>query len=114
MVVNREMAEEMAQEEEIIVGALVEFPAEAVIMKEGDAPDVFYKIEEGNVKVMKDAGVITTFEKGEYVGELSFLSQKKESRTATVIAVTKVTLRQMGGKSFLKNCLTIQAPLIDF
>ena len=62
----------------------VEFPAGAVIAREGDIGTGFFIVVEGRVRVVRDAQTVATLGPGEFFGELSVLDG--QPRIAQVVA----------------------------
>jgi cAMP-dependent protein kinase regulator len=76
------------------------FPAGTAIIKEGDAGDNFYLLEEGVAEAYK-AGVekpVMTYNKGDYFGELALLNDAP--RAASVVAKTDVKVATLGKDGF--------------
>lgn len=75
------------------------FDAGVTIIKEGDAGNVFYIVEDGQVDASAaDKGFLRTMEKGAFFGERALINN--EPRTATCVAKTKCTLLAMDRDSF--------------
>ncbi len=75
-------------------GSLMIIPAGTVVVREGDAGDSFFVIDQGVVEVVTstpNAGDVslTTLQRGAFFGEVSVLTDAP--RTATVTALTNVT-----------------------
>ncbi len=66
------------------------FPAGTVIIREGEAGERFYLIDEGEVAVRKQDVEVARLRAGDYFGEIALLH--KIPTTASVIAVTPVEL----------------------
>ncbi len=81
---------------ELLAGSLVEvrYPAGSVVIREGEAGDRFYVIDEGEVEI---AGV--HFGRGESFGEIALL--RDVPRTATVTAATDVALYALERDEFI-------------
>ena len=62
----------------------VEFPAGAVIARQGEIGTGFFIVVDGRVRVVRDAQVIATLGPGEFFGELSVLDG--QPRNAQVVA----------------------------
>ncbi|GEP38456.1 hypothetical protein NPS01_21190 [Nocardioides psychrotolerans] len=71
----------------------------AVVIKQGDAGDLFYVIDSGAVAVTVDGEFIRELGGGDWFGELSLLHDVP--RTATVTALTDVKLWALDRDSFL-------------
>ncbi len=78
---------------------LVNFIAGDVIMREGDRGDRFYVIDTGEVSVTHEGRELRRETKGEFFGEIALV--RDVPRTATVTAVTDVTLRALERDDFL-------------
>ena len=74
------------------------FEAGVTIIKEGDAGNVFYMVEEGQVDVNSGGNFIRTMEPGAFFGEQALLNN--EPRTATCVAKSQCTLLVMDRENF--------------
>lgn len=72
---------------------LVEMPAGAVIVREGDFANRFMAIDEGEAIVSRDGQRIGSLGPGDIFGEVGLI--EKERRTATVEAATPIRLIQI-------------------
>lgn len=103
-----------AQIEKVLgIARTVEFPAGAVIMKEGEEGDTIYIIREGTVEVVKSlimggdeqaadkSKVFTRLDASGHAvfGEMALLETTK--RSATIKAVTKCKFYEIKGEDFL-------------
>jgi Cyclic nucleotide-binding domain/Major Facilitator Superfamily len=77
----------------------VRLPAGAVLMREGDAGDRFYAIADGELEVAIAGAHVSTQRRGDGVGEIALL--RNVPRTATVTAVSDVTLYALDRTTFL-------------
>ena len=73
-----------------------------IIFNEGDNGDKLYLIKKGKVNVFKNDKFIRELNEGNCFGEMSLL--KKENRTATIKAETKVTVYTLTRKNF-NSCI---------
>ena len=78
---------------------LVEEPAGAVIVSEGDAGELFYVVMEGEVTVSQVGRELRTLGPGSGFGEIALL--RDSPRTATVTARTPVALATLAREDFL-------------
>lgn len=77
---------------------LMEFPAGAVIMEEGQEGDVIYVVMNGEVTISLKNKVLASAGPGEIVGEMALISS--EMRSATVTARTDCVLAVIDQASF--------------
>ena len=75
------------------------FPAGATVFSQGDAGDLYYVVESGEVDVLGDGRLLATLGPGEGFGEIALL--RSSPRTATVVARTDVRLRALSSAHFL-------------
>jgi putative peptide zinc metalloprotease protein len=75
-------------------------PAGQVVFSEGDVGDRYYIVREGQAEVSIAGGVIRRLSRGEGFGELALLFG--HPRTATVIALTDLTLAGLGREDFIR------------
>lgn len=77
---------------------VVEFPAGAVIIEEGEEGDHMYVVMEGVVEVSLKGKHLAKAEPGEIVGEMALINS--ELRSATVTATTDCVLASIDQTSF--------------
>jgi len=77
----------------------VTFKAGEVIMKEGDAGDDFYILEEGEAEVTAGGAVVNTLKPADYFGEIALL-EPDGKRHATVTAKTDVKVAKLDRDRF--------------
>jgi CRP-like cAMP-binding protein len=77
---------------------VVEFPAGAVIIEEGQEGDHMYVVMQGEVEVSLKGKHLATAEPGEIVGEMALINS--ELRSATVTATTDCVLASIDQGSF--------------
>jgi MFS family permease len=77
----------------------VDVPAGQVVIREGETGDRFYVIDHGDVEVTAGGAHVGRRGAGDYVGEIALL--RDVPRTATVTAVTEVTLYALERDVFL-------------
>jgi MFS family permease len=70
-----------------------------VVIREGDAGDRFYVIEEGTVEVTKEGRLIASLGPGDFVGEIALL--RDIPRVATVTATSPVVLQALDRSHFI-------------
>jgi len=75
------------------------FPAGAAIVCEGDHGDCYYAVADGSVEVTREGVSLRTLGRGEGFGEIALLHGV--TRTATVTALTDVTLVEIDREAFL-------------
>jgi CRP-like cAMP-binding protein/predicted MFS family arabinose efflux permease len=90
----------------------VEFPAGAMVLREGDPADALYVIVDGEVSASargegETEQFLRTVGPGGYVGEIGLLTAGP--RTATVTAVTPLTMWRLPGDDFLDALQESQA-----
>jgi predicted MFS family arabinose efflux permease len=76
------------------------FAAGGTVIRQGDAGDCYYAIAEGEVEVTKDGAVVNVLGRGEGFGEIALLHEVP--RTASVTALTSVTLFALEKEAFLE------------
>ncbi|MCS6909278.1 MAG: SpoIIE family protein phosphatase [Anaerolineales bacterium] len=79
------------------------YPAEHVLVHEGEIEHVFYILADGQAEISQKLGdgtkrVITTRQPGEFFGEMALI--EKMPRSATVTALTKVTVLEVSEEAF--------------
>lgn len=85
-------------------GALTDFPAGATLAEENQALDKLYFICDGHVRVTIAGRAVSELEKGNFVGEVAFLTERPA--TATVVAETPLralAFERDRLKQFFKN-----------
>lgn len=92
------------------------WPGDAVF-EEGDAPDRFYVVSEGQANVVRQLSngeqfVLTTLEPGDYFGEIGLLTEAR--RTASVRAKSKLEVMALGWEDFMKLVETSEGTHADF
>ena len=89
------------------------------ILWEGDAPECFYIVAEGKVKVLKHSSqgrefIIAFFGPGEMFGELAVFENKPYPASAQAATTTKVLcIKREGFLSFLAQCPQVSLRIID-
>ncbi len=53
-----------------------------MIINEGDAPDRLYIVLRGTVNIVKDGSTLATLDRGDFIGEMSFLTKDEASASA--------------------------------
>ena len=77
---------------------LVEFPAGAVILTEGEMGNHMYVVMEGELSVLLKDKIIARAAVGDIVGEMALINA--DTRSATVVADTACTLAYIDQSSF--------------
>ena len=67
-------------------------PAGATLIREGDAGRSFFILAAGQVRVTKSGRLLNVLNTGECFGEMSYLGTSDTHRSATIIALTDITL----------------------
>lgn len=67
-----------------------EFPPETRVLSEGDEGYSFSILVEGDLKVVKGGRQVGEIQRGDWFGEIAYLTRGRVRRTANVIAVTSV------------------------
>ena len=75
------------------------FTKDEVIMKEGDPGDYFGILVSGDARVLRKRRLLSLLEAGECVGEMAYLGEVDNLRSADVVAVTDVRLIKIGVKA---------------
>ena len=93
-------------------------PGEFVIW-EGDAPDYFYVITEGRIKILKHSSlgkefIIAFFGPGEMVGEVAVFEDKPYPASASAVTDTKVLgIKKDDFLSFLSGCPQVALKILN-
>lgn len=77
--------------------------AGTTLIREGEAGDACYLVEEGTLTVSREGGVLATLERGSLVGAIALI--KDIERTATVTVMSDARLIKIGRESFLNMCM---------
>ena len=85
---------------------LVEFPAGAVVLTEGQEGNNMYVVMEGELSISLEGKFLATARPGEIVGEMALINS--EIRSATVTASTDCVLASVDQSSF--NALLRHVP----
>ena len=80
------------------LGTVIDFPADAVIFREGDAPHCMYVVLKGKVEVSAKHEAIETIHGGQALGIMSLLDETP--RTITARAVEPCELALLDKKKF--------------
>jgi CRP-like cAMP-binding protein len=70
----------------------VRHPKNRVIIREGEIGHGFYVLAAGEVKITKQAKLLNILKTGECFGEMAYLGRRAFERTASVTAVSDVTV----------------------
>jgi MFS family permease len=82
---------------------LLEVPAGAALIRQGEGGDSYYAIAAGDFDVVQDGHVLRHCGRGEGVGEIALL--RDVPRTATVVASTDATVYELAREPFLTAVL---------
>jgi CRP-like cAMP-binding protein len=83
------------------VGALariVSFPADTVLVREGEAADAFYVIVTGTIHIQRQGRFVGSMSDGGFLGEIALM--EGGDRTATAICATDCDLVELGAFEF--------------
>lgn len=89
------------------ISAWSRLPPKAVMIREGNEGDSFYVLASGEAKVTKGKKLLNTLKSGDCFGEMAYLSRRAAPRTASVEAVTEVTVIKIEAASLdqaSENC----------
>ncbi len=64
------------------------FPANNVLIKEGDVGDSFFVLAQGTVKISRGKRLLNVLGTGDCIGEMSYLAKHDAPRSATVTTAT--------------------------
>ncbi|MEQ1515562.1 MAG: serine/threonine-protein kinase [Usitatibacteraceae bacterium] len=71
------------------------FPAETVLLKEGDVGDSFFVLVTGTVKVTRSKRLLNVLGPGDCFGEMSYLAKRDGPRSATVTTSTDCVIMKI-------------------
>ena len=74
-------------------------PAGATLIREGDAGRSFFILAAGQVRVTKSGRLLNVLNTGECFGEMSYLGTSDTHRSATIIALTDITLIEIADEA---------------
>ncbi len=74
----------------------VDFAKDEVIMKEGDPGDFFGILVSGDARVLRKRRLLSLLNAGECVGEMAYLGEAGNTRSADVVAATDVRMIKIG------------------
>ena len=74
-------------------------PAGTVLIREGEGGSAFYVIAAGEVTVTKNATLLAALGPGDSFGEMGHLAKREFRRSASVTALTDVTIAEVGASS---------------
>jgi cAMP-dependent protein kinase regulator len=75
-----------------------EYESDSVVVKQGDTGNVFYILEEGTAKAVKDGATVMQYESGNFFGELALLHDAP--RAASIITTSKCSCLGLERKAF--------------
>lgn len=82
------------------------FPADRVLIKEGDVGDSFFLLVAGSVKVMRGKRLLNVLGAGDCFGEMSYLAKRDGPRSATVTSATDCIVMKVRAEDL--NIATIE------
>ena len=77
------------------IGAWRRYPAERVMIREGDVGENFYVVAEGEARVTKGGRPLDTLRAGECFGELLYFEETRARRITTITAGSKITVLEI-------------------
>jgi hypothetical protein len=85
--------------EVVRIGTWARHPSGSVLIHEGESGTSFYVVASGEVTVTKNTTLLATLGPGDSFGEMGHLAKREFRRTASVTAVTEVTVVEVGAPS---------------
>lgn len=70
------------------IGKWTKFPAETVLIKQGDAGDSSFVLVRGHIKVTRGKRTLNLLAAGDCFGEMSYLARRSRQRSATVTTIS--------------------------
>jgi hypothetical protein len=84
--------------EVVKVGTWQTFPPGHILIREGSAEPGFFVVINGQLSVTRDEQVIGAIGAGDCVGEIAYLSEGQQKRTATTTALSRITVLHVSAK----------------
>lgn len=75
---------------------------DTVLIQEGDIGSSFYILVEGEVKVVKQGRLLNILKRGECFGEMAYLAKQKFQRSASVVALTDITVIEIRAETLAR------------
>ncbi|HXF67490.1 MAG TPA: serine/threonine-protein kinase [Burkholderiales bacterium] len=77
-------------------------PRDTVLIEEGDIGSSFFVLVEGEVKVVKQERLLNILKRGECFGEMAYLAKQKFQRSASVVALTDITVIEIRAETLAR------------
>ena len=92
----------------------VDVPDQYTLMRQGDIGQEFFLIIEGRVRIERDGAVLNTLGPGDFLGEMSLLSEDRRTATAVTEGPSKLlVITHSGFNSLLDSSASIRSAILQ-